>query len=292
MIARVALIVCLAWQAATVSAADTPEARAARFYAADLERPLLQIRTGAMLIQSCADRLRRACNAQQREAAVNSRVLTLLDALTLFPQRLSSDPAANISKARELREKIVETSAALLREAGDYDRRLFVRFGATLWACPDGDAAMYRESLAELERSNLTLFLAMSQEDHQRAIEVMAREKTTLAENLRVWPAEECAAARKLGEYLMELMHSKLQPWMQEAERTANQADKFEFGKPPKREQPPDGPNEQRDRQLTHAVAGNFVTVIATELELTAFPESGSRLKDIADEVQRAGQTQ
>ena len=113
MTARFALLLFIC-AASAAAAADTPKARAARFYAAGLELPLLELRNGLMLVQACSDRLRRACDAEQRELGANNHALLLLDELTLFPQRPTRDPAAGISKARELREKISEASAAFL----------------------------------------------------------------------------------------------------------------------------------------------------------------------------------
>jgi hypothetical protein len=92
---RFAAIVCfgLVLPCAAASAADeTPEARAARFYAAGLEAPLLELRKGAMLVDTCTHRLRSACSKEQRALASKSQTLTLLDALTLFPQRPAEIP--------------------------------------------------------------------------------------------------------------------------------------------------------------------------------------------------------
>ena len=258
--------------------------RAARFYAADLERPLLQLRTGAALIQTCATRLRSACNAQQRKAG-RQEVLTLLDALTLFPQRLEADPSVGVKRARELERKIGDASAGLLREAEAYDRRLFARYGAALRACPDEYSAGVRDSLEELQRVNFTGFQALAGDELAAATEATAREESALAETLRSWPTENCVAARKMGEYLMQLMFSKLQPWSGEDQRVLNPQSGFEFGPARKREAEPAKPN---DRELAHAVAGNFVTVVATELQLSAYPESEAHIKTIADAAENS----
>lgn len=279
MTARFALLLFIV-AASAAAAAETPKARAARFYAAGLELPLIQLRNGLMLVQACSDRLRRACDAQQRELAANSHSLLLLDELTLFPQRPTQDPAAGISKARELRVKISETSAAFLKIAGEYDRNLFARYGATLQACPYDDTAKFSQSLKELVRVNLTAFQAMAGEDLDEAIESISRNEESIAASLRQSP-EDCVAARDLGEYLMQLMDAKLQPWSGEKKRVENAPNNFEFGKP-KVVEPTDDEKRRRDRELAHAVAGNFVTVIATELQLTVFPETESRIEAIA----------
>ena len=286
MSARFMLFLLLTGTAAG-AAGETPEARAARFYAAGLERPLLQIRAGALLVEACAKRLRGGCSRQQRRSVAGNGVITLLDALTLFPQRPAADPAAGITKAKDLERKVGETSAALLRDAGEYDRLLFARYGAALRVCPNDDAATYRESLEELKRLDLTRFQSLAEQELVAANEATARDESLAEQTLRAAPPEDCAAVRRLGEYLMQLMHSKLQPWSGEAQRVENPERSFEFGRPA-----PDEVNDtekrERDRELAHAVAGNFVSVIATELELTVFPESEARIKAIADAVERA----
>ena len=276
MIARLALLMF----ACTAAAGETPKVRAARFYAAGLELPLLQIRTGVKLLQTCSARLRRGCDKKQRELASDSRTLLLLDELTLFPQRLTGDPAVGISKPLDLQQKIREASADLLRAAGDYDRELFTRYGATLRACPNDEVTVFRESLEELVRLDLTGFQALAGEEVTTVSASIARDEEALAASLRESP-EDCAAARGLGEYLMQLMHSKLQPWSGEKDRVEKVPDSFQFGAP-KVVEPTDGEKRQRDRELAHAVAGNFVTVIATELQLTVYPESESRISALA----------
>lgn len=272
MNARLALVM-FTCAVSAVAAGGTAEERAARFYAAGLELPLLQIRSGVMLVKACSKRLRRGCDKQQRELAENDRTLLLLDELTLFPQPLTPDSAASISKPRELRQKIGEASAALLRAAFDYDRILFARYGATLRACPNGYVAVFRESLEELVRLNLTGFQSLAGEDLARAGESIAGDEEFIAASLRQAP-EDCVAARRLGEYLMQLMDSKLQPWSGEKKRVENTQGGFQFGA-----------SEvalPTDSEVAHAVAGNFVVVIATELQLTVFPESESRIKAVA----------
>jgi hypothetical protein len=279
MTARLALLILSC--TVSVAAAETAEVHAARFYAAGLELPLLQIRNGVMLVQACSRHLRRGCDAQQRELAANNRALLLLDELTLFPQRPTQNPAAGISKPRELQQKISEASAALLRAAGEYDRNLFARYGATLRACPNDDVAVFRISLEELVRINLTGFQSLADDDLARAIESIERDEESIAARLRQSP-EDCVAARNLGEYLMQLMDSKLQPWSGEKKRVESVPNDFQFGAP-KVVELNDSEKRRQDRELAHAVAGNFATVIATELQLTVFPESESRIEAVAD---------
>ena len=254
-------------------------ARAAKFYAAGLESPLLQLRTGALLVRACKDQLRKGCEAEQADLAARNEVITLLDALTLFPQRSETDPTAQITRPKELRQKIRDTSAALMREAGRYDRQLFARYGATLKVCPDEDSTVFASAVEKLTLINLASFQALGTElDAARAD--IAGEEARAVEQLRTWSGEGCLAARKLGEYLMELMNSKLRPW-NKPEAPAGGDREFNFDQP-RKEAPPPTPDRAEaaanDRELALAVAGNFVSVVATELQLLVFPESASRI--------------
>jgi hypothetical protein len=280
MFARLTLLM-LAGAAAAAPANESAESRAARFYAAGLEAPLLYIRNGVMLVKACATRLRRGCDKQQRELADNDRTLLLLDQLSLFPRPDALDPGLGIRRPQELRQKISETSAALFRAASEYDRMLFARYGATLQACPNEDAAEFRKSLETLVRVDLTAFQLLVGEDLVKAVESLERDEAAIAAGLRQSPAD-CVAARRLGEYLMQLMDSKLQPWSGEKKHVENAKTDFQFGAP-RVVEPTDSEKHQQDRELAHAVAGNFVTVLATELQLTAFPESESRIRAVVD---------
>lgn len=280
MTARLAFLIFSAAISAA-AASETAEVRAARFYAVGLSLPLLEIRNGVMLVQACEKRLRRACDGQQRELAANNHALLLLDELTLFPQRPTQDPAAGTATSRELRERISEASAALLRTAGEYDRNLFARYGATLRACPHNDGETFRQSLEELVRIDLTGFQSLADEDLARAMESIARDEESIAATLLQSPGD-CVAARTLGEYLMQLMDSKLEPWSGEKKRVEIAPNDFQFGAP-KVVELTDSEKHQRDRDMANAVAGNFVTVVATELQLTVFPESESRINAVAD---------
>ena len=280
MFARLALLL-LAGVAAAASANESAEARAARFYAAGLEIPLLEIRNGVMLVKACSKRLRRGCDKQQRELAGNDRTLRLLEELTLFPLPEAQDHGLGIREPQELRQKINEASAALFRAASEYDRILFARYGATLRACPNEDVTEFRESLEALVRVDLTGFQLLDDDDVVKAIGSIARDEATIAEGLRQSP-EDCLAARRLGEYLMQLMDSKLQPWIGEKQRVETSKTDFQFGGA-RPVEPTDSEKRRQDRELAHAVAGNFVTVLATELQLTAFPESEFRIRAAAD---------
>jgi hypothetical protein len=269
-----ALMVWLASSAAGDLATATPDTRAANFYAADLELPLLRMRAGATLVESCIGRLRRACNAEQRKHATDRRTIALLDELSLFPQRLTEDVTAGIAKPRDLEAAIRAASTELQREARIYDRQLFARFGATLRACPHDAETHYRESFDELVRLNLTGFQSLAGEDLEQAKREIARDESALVEVLRQMPVEDCVAARTSGEFLMELMHSKLQPWSGEDRHVANETPAFEFGSQAAKPAPP-----APDPELASAVAGNFVLVVATELHLMVFPETKARIR-------------
>jgi hypothetical protein len=280
---------------ASVNAADDAHQRAARYYAEGLEKPLLQLRAGAELVQSCGGRLRRLCSAEQRKLAAGFSIITLLDALTLFPQRLDADPTAGISTARAFADRVQATSAALLREAGEYDRELFARVRAALVVCPatDGPAyPNYLEGLEALERVHFEGFQALAADKLVAMREEQTKRAEALEQKMRAAPREDCEAARRLGEYLMQLMNSKLKPWQEPVQAAANPRREFDFDKPSR---PPEVVKDDawraRDRELAHAVAGNFVSVVATELQITVHPESETPLKEMAEAVEGANQT-
>ena len=262
-------------------AADSPAQRAARYYAQGIERPLLQIRSGAALIQACAERLRPHCSKEQREVAGRASALILLDELTLFPQRLADDPVAGITRRRDFERKMSETGAALLREAGAYDRELFARFLATLVVCPADDDPEYLMSLQAMKLVNYSGFQAVPLDELTQLLVDETNREEALEEQMRAAPPEDCEAARKLGEYLMQLMNAKLGPWHDAQRMRKAPAREFDFDNP-KAEQA-DEARKPDDRQLAQAVAGNFVSVVATELHLIVYPESESRIKAIAD---------
>jgi hypothetical protein len=261
---------------------ESADARAARYYAAGLEQPLLLLRAGTQLVAACKGRLRAACSKQQRELAAQDRTVKLLDALTLFPQRPATDPVAGIARSAELKEKIASTGAELLRASGDYDAALFARYGAILRTCPDPDvdADAYRASLDALIHLELASFRALASGEVDAAKQSIAEAETSAIAKLGVMPPEDCVAAHRIGGHLMELMQGKLRPWGDEERPVANQDHEFVFGAPP---QPAEVATP--DRELANAVAGNFVSLVATELELLAFPEREARIKAITDEI-------
>lgn len=234
-------------------AAVPPESaatRAARYYAEGLDRPLLQLRRAA-----------------------DANLVELLDSLTLF-----SLPPANKKRAE---------AGALIAETGQYDLQLFARYGASLRACPpEESSAEYLESLAALVEVNLTGFQSLDAAATAEANEKYTRESSELAARLRAGDREDCIAKRTLGEDLMRLMDSKLQPWNVGDPGADDPARSFNFDKPvkPKRKDVAKKAAQERERRET--VARNFITMAATLLQLNAYPESAARIKEIAD---RAG---
>jgi hypothetical protein len=272
MYARLVLLVL----SAAAAADEPPAARAARFYAVGLETPLLDLRRGVRLVYTCTHRLRSACSKEQRQLAAGNHTLSLLDELTLFPQRPANDPTATNSS--ELKQKIAAAGAALMQAAGEYDRLLIARFGAALRVCPDDSGANYRESLDALTVVDLRQFQGLDGADYDQARRALADAEADAAELLRALPAGDCDAALTLGQLLMELMNGKLEPWTRENRRIANLDRQFDFDAA--RKPPP--PDDTPTRDLAISVAGNFVTVVATELQLRVFPESAPRIKAIA----------
>lgn len=288
MAARLALIIiaCCAVTTAVRAAepaADTPRIRAAKYFAAGLEQPLLEMRKAAQLLQACATRLRKACSREQRRLAASNRTISLLDALTLFPQRPAEDAAAGVTKAAELEERIGAASADLTRAANDYDRLLLARYAAALRTCPGETDTAHRESLEALEALtivDLRDFQGLDGADYDRARQALTSAEAQAAETLRGMPAEDCSAALTVGQLLMELMNGKLQPWTREDRRVANVDREFDFNAAlrPKHDEAP-------THEVAASIAGNFVTVVATELQLAVYPESAARIKAIGDEA-------
>ncbi len=275
----VAALAAAAVPATTEVPAESPQARAARYYAEGLELPLMQLRRGALLLQICLRRLRTACSKQQRELAAKNHTLVLLDELTLFAPSRDADPAAGLTRAADLKQSIAATSDALLREANAYDRQLLARYGAALNTCPgDYDLETYNRSLDALTSVELREFQGMTEPDYASALIAIGETKAEAMKKLRDLPAADCTAIAELGQLMMELMNFKLQPWTHEERRIAEQYRPLDFNAPPKPptdDAPPVG--------LAHSVAGNFITVVATELQLKAFPATAPRIKAIAE---------
>jgi hypothetical protein len=262
------------------TAAEEPaSARAARFYAAGLETPLLELRRGAMLLQACTTRMRRACSKEQRQLATGNRTLTLLDELTLFPQRPTDDAAAK--NAGELKQQIAAAGAALMRAASDYDVALIARYGAALRVCPDDSETNYREPLDALTSVVLRQFQGLGDADYERARQALADAESRATETLRALPAAECDAVLTLGLLLMEMMNGKLEPWTHENQRMAVADPRFDFDAA-RKPAAPTSAAEAPTRDLAISVAGNFVTLVATELQLRVFPDTAPRIKAIA----------
>jgi hypothetical protein len=266
---------------AAPAAGSTPDERAARYYAEGLEAPLLQIRAAAELQRACAGPLKKACSQEQRKAATGASALVLLDELTLFPQRSTADAAAGIANRRELERKMGETGAALMREAGAYDRELFARVQATQEACGMDESADYLTSLQALKLVNYAGFQAVPADRLAKMLIDETDREEMLAEQMSQWPREDCIAARKLGEHLMQLMNYKLGPWRKGDAGATPGIGTFRFD--PANRSAKKEPPKPDDRELAQAVAGNFVTVVATELQLMVFPESEKRIKPIAE---------
>lgn len=284
MIIRSALsIIACSLAFATAGAADpgddSPRARAARFYAAGLEQPLLELRRGARLLQVCVTRLRKACTKEQRALAANNRTVELLDELTLFSQRPVDDPDVREWRAADLKDAIAGTRARLVRTAGDYDRLAIARYGAAMSTCPvDVDAEKYRASLDALTTVDLRDFQALEGPEYDQARQAIAVAQADASEALRAMPAEDCRAVFKVGQLVMEMIEGKLEPWTREHRRVGNVDREFDFDAPlePKKDEAP-------TREVATSIAGNFVTLVATELQLEAFPETAPRIKAIAD---------
>jgi hypothetical protein len=284
-VTRVTAIACLllalpsAGPAADSTKPDVP-ARAARFYAAGLELPLLELRRGAQLLDTCATKIRRACSKEQRQLAATHRATALLDELTLFPQRDSGIVSAR--NAAELKQQIAASGAALMRAARDYDLVLFARYGAALRVCTDDDGVGYREPLDALIAVDLRQFLGLEGAEYDRARDTIAARQAQEIDALRALPPDTCESVLTLGLLMMEFMNGKLEPWTRENQRQRQTDPRFKFDAAVKPVKPP--PAEVAPtRDVALSVAGNFVTLVATELQLRVFPETAPRIKAIAE---------
>ena len=274
--AKACVLLALLCLTTVASADETPRARAARYYAAGLETPLLELRRGVMLLDQCTTRMRRACSREQRELAARHRTLALLDALTLFPPPSESAPDAKTP--RELKDGMAAAGAALLRTAGEYNRLLIARYGAVLRACHADDDASQRESLATLTAIELRQFQALDGADLDAAVHEIADAEARATEAWRKTPPTDCDALLTQGQLLMEMLNAKLEPWTRQERRMAEAYRPFDFDAELKRK-----PDPALTREVTISVAGNFITVMATELQLTVFPQTAPRIKAIAD---------
>lgn len=263
----------LSWAAS----AESPEVRAARFYAAGLEIPLAELRRGALLVDVCTRRLRRACTKEQRQLAASSRTLALLDELTLFALP-PADGFARIGSAKELAQRIASVRSALVRAAHDYDVLTLARYGAALRVCPGDSGANYRESLDALTDVDLREFQGLDGAAYDTARRAIADAESQIATTVRALPAPECDATLALGGLLMEMMTGKLEPWTREHRRVANQEPRFDFDAPAR---PP--ADEAPTPDLAISVAGNFVVLVAAELQMRVFPDTAPRIKALAD---------
>jgi hypothetical protein len=236
--------------------------RAARYYAAGLQQPLLQVRAGSQLVATCQGRFRAKCSKRHREAAKRVGItLEYLDALTLFPERPATDPTTQLARYSDLIAALDQVNESIMRAAGEYDHALFARYGATLSACPPENLHEFRASLLSLAHQDFRMFGLESDDQRARALQSIAEQETSLAQTFgSAGSADDCVAARQLGELLMTMMSFKLAPWSQQA------------GTAP-------------DPDATRGIANEFLFQAATELELIVNPAKREQLEAIAQRM-------
>jgi len=182
-----------------------------------------------------------------------------------------------VTRAALLKERIADAGASLLRAAGEYDRTLIARYGAALRVCPGDSGIRYRESLEALAVTDLRQFQGLDGAAYDAARASISDAEAEAAEILRKVPAGDCDAVLTAGQLLMEMMNAKLEPWTRENARVGNARPEFDFNaarKPP--------PDATPTRDVAVSIAGNFVTLVATELQLQVFPDTAARIKAIA----------
>jgi hypothetical protein len=259
-----ALLALLAAGAAfTIRAESSGSAeRAAHYYAAGLQQPLLQVRAGSQIVATCEGRFRAKCSKRHREAASRTGVtLEYLDALTLFPERPAADPTTKLARYSDLIAALDEVNESIMRAAAEYDHALFARFGATLNACPPQNLHEFRASVLSLAHQDFRMFGLESDDQRARVLQSIAAQEASLAQSFgAATSADDCVAARQLGELLMTMMSAKLAPWGPQA------------GAAP-------------DPDATRGIANEFLFQAATELELIVNPAKREQLETIAQRM-------
>jgi hypothetical protein len=239
-----------------------PAERAARYYAAGLQQPLLQVREGSQIVATCQGRFRAKCSKRHREAAKRAGVtLEYLDALTLFPERPATDPTARLARYSDLIAALDQVNESIMRAAAEYDHALFARYGATLSACPPENLHEFRASVLSLAHQDFRMFGLESDDQRARVLQSIAAQETALAQTFGdAASPDDCVAARQLGELLMTMMSAKLAPWDQQA------------GAAP-------------DPDATRGIANEFLFQAATDLELIVNPAKREQLETIAQRM-------
>jgi hypothetical protein len=267
MVTRVASILLALLAAGAAPFAPAAESsgsaeRAARYYAAGLQQPLLQIRAGSQIVATCQGRFRAKCSKRHREAARRAGVtLEYLDSLTLFPERPATDPTAKLARYPDLIAALDQVNESIMRAAGEYDHALFSRYGATLSACPPENLQEFRASLLSLAHQDFRMFGLESDDQRARVLQSIADQETSLAQTFdNAVSPDDCLAARQLGELLMTMMSAKLAPWSPQA------------GAAP-------------DPDATRGITNEFLFQAATELELIVNPATRERLETIAQRM-------
>jgi hypothetical protein len=260
------LLLMAATQASLAGGSETSGSaeRAARFYAAGLQAPLLQIRAGTQIVATCQKRFRAQCSERHRQAADKARLtLDYLDALTLFPERLPFDPAANLKSYDDVKAGLDAVNELLMNAVREYDRALFARYGATLRECQPDNIDLYRGSLHALEDLEFDMLGVGSIDERERVRQSIDGEEVSLARRIHAeWPDGDCAAASRIGEFLMEMTFAKLQPW------------RTEPGAPLKTGFP--------DADETRGIASEFLFQAAAELEVIVNPSMRAKLLAIS----------
>jgi hypothetical protein len=236
--------------------------RAARYYAAGLQQPLLQVRAGSQIVATCQGRFRAKCSKRHREAARRAGVtLEYLDALTLFPERPTTDPTTKLARYPDLIAALDQVNESIVRAAGEYDHALFARYGATLSACPPENLQEFRASLLSLAHQDFRMFGLESDDQRARVLQSVADQEASLAQTFGdAASPDDCIAARQLGELLMTMMSAKLAPWSLQAA-------------------------DVPDPDAARGIANEFLFQAATELELIVNPAARERLETIAQRM-------
>jgi hypothetical protein len=232
---------------------DASAARVARYYDDGLETALMKIRTGVAVVEACKKRFRSSCSKRHRQAADKAQYTILyLDALSLFPQRLTNNPSAALKKYEDVVAALDAVNTDIVRAARDYDRALFDRYRATLETCPPENVAQYRESLHALEQLDARAYGGAVPGGEEISLRASAASAAL--------SGDDCPATRDFGELLMTMMSAKLEPWRRSADVLP-------------------------DADAARGIANEFLFEVATELEVTVNPDSRGTFDAIAQRM-------
>ena len=243
----VLLLLCMSCSRADAAEGDALAAATARYYADGLQAALLQIRAGATIVETCKKRFRPKCSKRHREAADKARyTLEYLDALTLTAPRPRDDDRPAATVTT------YEDVVAALDTVNERILRAAREYDHVLFARYEATLEMCPpESVTQYRESLATL--------EQLDIRAFGS-PVDASPALPAISPDACAATRDFGELLMTMMSAKLEPWRRGADAVPS-------------------------AEATRSIANEFLFEVATELEVTVYPDSRGTFDAIAQRL-------